>query len=183
MDNSEESNAYRFYSIMWKLDDGDGLEVLDYKTHEVFYNNENKDINIVFESMEEVEDYSYFHETENAELLKKLLGKDSIVSIPSEYNYLFSDYSSFSGTEAPLRIGEKVKLHPLMAAASVTRLPPNCKLTQDRTVYQDKITATYSIRFVSKKDWFDYKEIQGKWTGVFFRDIEENPVVEEIGVE
>ncbi len=123
------------------------------------------------------------HETENAELLKKLLDKDSIVSIPSEYNYLFSDYSSFSGTEASLRIGEKVKLHPIMAATSATRLPPNCKLTQDRIVYQDKVTATYSIRFVSQKDWSEYKEIQGKWTGVFFRDMEEDSVVEEIGVE
>ncbi|MBS7111527.1 MAG: hypothetical protein KH100_10050 [Dysgonomonas mossii] len=48
------------------------------------------------------------------------------------------------------------------------------------TIYQNKITATYRIRLVADDDSFDYKDIHGKWTGVFLRNMESSSVVEEI---
>lgn len=176
----EENKTYTFHSIMWKLEEGDKQEVIEDHKSIFFQNNSNETISATHNSSDYIKDYSHFHDSEEAELLSKLMSEDYIVSIPSEIDLLSSNYVYYTGKDAPLRIGEKVELEPSSWFEESTTLPPNCKLTINTTIYQNKITATYRIRLVANDDSFDYKDIYGKWTGAFLRNMESSSVVEEI---
>lgn len=179
-DLPEENKTYTFHSIMWKLEEGDKQEVIEDHRSISIHNNVDELAIITNKSEDYIKDYSHFHNSEDAELLTQLMGEDYTVSIPSEISLLSSDYVYYSGKEAPLRIGEKVELEPSTKVKESTTLPPHSKLTTNVTIYQNKITATYRIRLVADDDSFDYKDIHGKWTGVFLRNMESSSVVEEI---
>ncbi len=181
-DLPKENKTYTFHSIMWKLEEGEGegegKEIISEKKYSTFFNHLSRPIEATYEPL--IKDYSYFHDSEDVELFSKSVGEDYIVSIPSEISLLSSNYVYCSGKEAPLRIGEKVELEPSTKVKESTTLSPQSKLSINSTVYYNKITATYRIRLVADDDSFDYKDIHGKWTGAFFRNMESRSVIEEI---
>lgn len=178
LDIPEKESTYTFQSIKWCLEEGDGCEELEKNVHNTFYNYEAEAVDITVNPLEKVKDYSYFHNNEDTELLKQLTGDSLMVSIPSEFSLLSTQYGYFLGKTAPLYIGKQVDLDPTFRTEKTTTLAPKTKMTEDHTIYQNKITATYIISFFSED--LGYKEIKGKWTGVFFKNLTGNTLFEEI---
>jgi hypothetical protein len=184
-DNKDEivknDKTYKLGSIMWKLDEGNGQEIIEQELpEEVFSNNGNTTKTIYITPLEKIEETSCF-QSENTETLNKWAGRNILVSVPSEFSLLSSEYKYFAGgVKAPLFAGEKVKLQPTTEMTEHSDLQPNIKMTYKATVYLKKITATYTVRFVEDGKGFDSFEVTGKWTGLFFYNIKENITFNDI---
>lgn len=165
------------HSISWYLQDGDSCETLTSTFITTYINGTGTSAYTTFVP-QGIEEYSFFHESENTELLRKSLGDSLIVSIPYDFDLLSSQPKSFSRKTAPLCSGKEIKLEPSAKIEVSATIPPNSKVIVNNTIYKNKITATYIIDLVSED--LVHKEIQGKWTGVFFKNIESNETVTEI---
>ncbi len=179
-ENLQDNKTYKLSSIMWKLDEGNGQEIVEQEIPEqIFYNTGNIIKPIDIASLENIEETSFF-QSENKEILNKWAGKDVLVPVPSEFSLLSSEYKYFTGgVEAPLLAGEGVKLQSTKVSGRAD-LQPNTKMTYKATVYLKKITATYTARFVENGNGSDFFEVKGTWTGVFFSKIEENVTYDDI---
>lgn len=177
----KNDKTYKLGSIMWKLDEGNGQEIIEQELpEEVFYNTGNTTKTIYITPLEKIKETSCF-QSENIETLNKWAGRNVFVSVPSEFSLLSSEYKYFAGgVKAPLFAGEEVKLQPTTEMTEHSDLQPNIRMTYKATVYLKKITATYTARFVEDGEGFDSFEIKGKWTGLFFNNVTENITYNDI---
>lgn len=183
--SGEDPKEYRLVSIKWKLDKetGDGVEIISVKLNEKTVNN-NTSINqpVEYNPLETVKQTSYFeYESKDAEFLNKWMPENIEAIIPTEPVILSSRYSYMAtGIRAPLELQKEREVGMTTKISYSTELPPNTSITYGGTVYFKKITATYCLQFSKEDNGFVEIEVEGKWTGIIYDNLESNTTVNEI---
>lgn len=177
----EIEKNYKLVSVMWRLEEGDGIEIVEKKLPEkVFSNKTGTNVTVSIDPSDQFDETSYF-QCDDTLRLNKGAGENVLVSVPTEYSLLSSEYSYFQGgVSAPLLAGTEKKVESALSFLHETEVASNVKLTYNATVYLRKITATFLARFVSDDGMSDEYEIKGKWSGCFFNNIEEAIVYDDI---
>lgn len=180
-DLTKNKKNYTFSSILWKLDEGDGIETIAQEIpEEIFRNKGNEAKQICVSPLKSINETSIF-QFENTEDFNKWVGEDLWVYVPFYFEGLSSKYSDCMSTKrAPLFAGKEFKLPSASKMKDCAKLPPNLQLSYKATIYLKKITATCLIRFVEEKNKNNYIEIEGKWTGIFFKNMESHTAFQEI---
>lgn len=180
-DLTENKKNYTFSSILWKLGEGDGIETIAHEIpEEIFRNKGSEAKQICVTPLKSINETSIF-QFENTEDFNKWVGEDLLVYVPFYLEGLSSEYSNCIGIErVPLFAGKEFELHAAPEMKDCTKLPPNLQLSYKATIYLKKITATCLIRFVEEKNKNDYVEIEGKWTGILFKNMESHTAFQEI---
>lgn len=165
----EVTKTYRFSSLQWRLEEGDGQEILAVQLPEQTYLNEGSTpIKVEIDRLKGINFFSFF-KTDQMEKLNKWTGNDVTVSVPSEFSLLSSQYSYFTGeVTAPLIAGKEFPIQTGTTITEGTNLQPGTKMTYKATIYLKKITASYLATFVIEGKNPDYAEVRGKWSGEFF---------------
>ena len=176
------SKTYKLASVQWKIGEGDGVEVIEKEYPvEVFTNTEDVEILLEIDVLKDVEETSLFVCKEVPSELQNGINPEALVSVPSEFSLLSDRYSYLmGGSQAPVVLNTKSILESSRSMISTTQLPKNTKMTINKTVFFNKIQATYLLRFVEEGEGFDSFEVEGKWTGMLFANIERNVVFEEV---
>ena len=177
----EATKTYQFSSLQWRLEEGDGQEIIAVQVPEQTYVNEGSTpVKVKIDRLKDI-NFSSFFKTDQMETLNKWAGTDVEVSIPSEFSLLSSQYRYFTGgVTAPLIAGKEIPIQPGITITEETDLPPRTKMTYKATVYVKKITASYLATFVSQEKTPDYMEVKGKWNGLFFNNTEAKTVFDDI---
>lgn len=175
-----EVKHFELNSIAWKLEEGDGQEIVEKKVPEQIFRNEgNAKMPITIEALKGIDETSCFY-SDNAEEFTTLTQEAIEVIIPREVELLSTtDYKYMAtGISAPFQLKE-VSLPAVTSIKDSTDLSPNSELRYKAIVYQKKITATYYARFVDKNTKESYN-IKGKWIGLFFNGITSETTIDDI---
>ncbi len=175
----EPEKSYKLAEVRWTLAEGDGEETFTVEVPEKQYSNESaQDMLISFNPLDEIPGKSEFF-TSNPTLFSQLNQQEDSISIPTMTEILSDGYGYLSGgPQVPFQLGEYT-FDLNTSIQNSTELTPHTKMTYSAKVYLKKITASYIARFV-EEGTHNYQEIEGKWTGTFFKSIDSNTVWEEI---
>lgn len=163
---SPEDKTYDLYSMEWRLEDGDGEEIIEKVfPDQEFSNTGSTTIFLEFSSKDEMEETSKFS-SDDPNAFPTLI--NGIKEVPiTDYPGILSETYGFlvSSLTAPYQ-PDKATIEPSLVTTHGTDLHPNCKLTYKRTIRIKKIKASYRAYFIDKKGDTGY-EVRGKWEGEF----------------
>lgn len=179
-DEIPQEKHYELSSIRWKLEEGDGQEIVEKEVPEqVFRNEGNTPMPLCLYPLEGIDDMSCFY-SDNEEEFAALTQQGIEVILPREIELLSTTEYKYmgSGIKAPFQLKE-VALAAATTLKDSTDVAPHCELRYKATVSQKRITATYYARFVDESS-FDSYELKGKWVGLFFNGIHTETTLDEI---
>ena len=180
--NEGVTKTYKLASVQWKIGEDDGLEVIEQAYPVAVYSNPGDDeMPIEIDILKDVEETSHFIFTEVSKEVEQALNLATWVSVPTEI-FLLSDRYSYltGGSQAPVVLNTKSTIESSRSMTSTTQLAKRTKMTIDKTVFFNKIQATCLLRFVEEGDGFDSFEVEGKWIGVLFANIERRVVFTDL---
>ena len=179
--NDEEQGlkSYELISIQWKLNETDGQSILEKKIPEFHFRNDTDTImEVVIAPLENLQGSSIFKFNDSL-TFAELTYSEVQVSITKELSLLSEDYSYLvGGVKVPLTQEESSFPFSLHLTDSFA-LTKGTKLTSNYTVFLRKNKATFLATF-KEPTTGETLELDGTWTGVFFNNLEEKSVIEEI---
>jgi len=170
---------------MWKLDKGDGMEIVKITVPEqIFSNATDTPLPIEFSPDEYyIHETSYF-ESEDNDLFNKLVGEHSVVYIPKDISLLSEEYKMITETTlVSLYAGEEFEIVTTLVPSFKWELNPKTSLIYNGAAHYRKIKATYCVTFIAEEDNQIKQEIEGKWYGVIIDHREHKTRFESIETE
>lgn len=166
-DEDKEAHQYSYKYIMWKMEEGDGVEEIEHQVKPIVHTNPSTEtINITFSETDLIEESSQFS-CNDPQLLAMVTGTNNVqVPITNTSTILRENYGYLvSSLKAPLDLNKNI-LPPTQLSTTMSKLPPNSKETIKGIIKLQKITASFKAVFTDENDENPI-EIEGKWVGIF----------------
>lgn len=178
-DEEQGLKSYELISIQWKLNEADGPHIIEKKIPEFHFRNETDTImEVVIEPLKNLKGSSIFKFNDSV-TFTEINYSEAQVSITRELSLLSEEYSYLvGGVKVPLT--EEKSFFPFTwnFTDSFT-LNKGTKLTSNYTVFLRKNKASFLATF-KETSTGETVELDGTWTGLFFNNVEEKSLVEEI---
>ncbi|UJH91698.1 hypothetical protein LZ575_03150 [Antarcticibacterium sp. 1MA-6-2] len=178
-DVEQRSKSYELIDIQWKLDETDGESIVENKIPEFHFRNDSDTImEVIIEPLKNIQGSSIFKFNDSL-AFEEIIYTEVKVSIPRELSLLSQEYSYLNGG-VKVAFTQEESLFPFSwnFTDSFT-LSKGTKLTSNYTVFLRKNKATFVATF-KETTTGETLELEGTWTGMFFNNIEEKSVLEEI---
>jgi len=179
VDTEKALKSYELASIEWKLTEGDGQYIFEKKLPEFYFRNESDTIiAVVIEPFSELEGSSKFSFNDSLAFME-LNYSEAEVSIPKELSILSDSYSYMGrGIKVNLQQEETAFPFTFYTKDSIT-LNSKSELTSNYTVFLRKNKASFLATF-KEINTGEILQLDGTWTGIFFNNLEEKSIINEI---
>jgi len=162
-----EDKNYNLYSIEWRLEEGDGEEIIEKVLPDrKVINGGSTTVTMEFSSKDQMNETSYFYSNDTKAFPITLNGTvnvpvtDNISKLSESYGHLLSSI------RVPYQ-SEKFIIEPTTIITHSLELPPNCEGIYKSKINIKKIKASYCAHFVDEDGITTY-EAKGKWIGEFY---------------
>jgi len=178
-DNNQESKSYELVDMQWKLKATDGQSIIEKQIPEFnFQNNSDTIMEIVIEPLKNLEGSSTF-KFEDPITFSEINYQNNMVSIPEELSILSEEYSNLIGGIKVLLNDEKSSF-PFSSNVKIsTDLASKSTLTSNYTVFLRENRASFLATF-REKSTGETIRLRGNWIGLFFNNLENETIVNEI---
>ena len=179
IDDEQRSKSYELVAIQWKLDETDGQSIVEKKIPEFHFRNESDTIlEVDIEPLKDLQGSSIFKFNDSL-AFAELSYSEVQVSIPRELSLLSGDYVYLGGGVKVALTQEESSFPFSMYFKDSFTLTKRTKLTSNYTVFLRKNKASFLATF-RETSTGETVELDGTWTGLFFNNLEEESVLEEI---
>ncbi|MDT0689155.1 hypothetical protein RM549_05125 [Salegentibacter sp. F188] len=179
IEEEQRSKSYELISVQWKLDENDGQSIVEKKLPEYYFRNDSDTImEVVIEPLKDLQGSSIFKFNDSL-TFAELHYPEVEVSVPGELSLLSENYVYLGGgVRVPLT--QEESFFPFFRSFTSTfTLTERTQLTSNCTVFLRKNKATFLATF-RETTTGETLELDGTWTGLFFNNLEEHSVLEEI---
>ncbi|MDT0691950.1 hypothetical protein RM549_19345 [Salegentibacter sp. F188] len=179
IEDEQISKSYELISIQWKLNETDGQSIIEKKIPEFHFRNETDTVmEVVIEPLKDLRGSSIFKFNDSL-TFTELSYEEVQVSVTKELSLLSEEYGYLGGgVKVPLTQEESSFPFSWNFTDSFA-LNKGTKLTSNYTVFLRKNRASFLATF-KETTTEETLELDGTWTGIFFNNLEENSIIEEI---
>lgn len=160
--------TYKFVSISWRLEEGEGVTTFEQTMSDIFYENRTSiDQPVIFNIRDHFKETSHF-ECEDNEFFNKWIEEDVLVSIPTVIELSRNYTHLIGGDSASLSMGETMEIVSSLISTRSTELHPNHVLQIKASAEMKDIKASFLLHFIENTEGVEFPErieIKGKWTG------------------
>lgn len=179
IDDEQRLKSYELIEIQWKLKATDGNSIVEEKIPEFHFRNDSDTImEVILEPLENMRGSSIFKFNDTL-AYTELNYSEVQVWIPKELSRLSAEYVYLrGGVKVPLAQEESFFPFSWNFKDSFT-LNQGTTLTSNYTLFLRKSKASFLATFMEKTTG-EILELDGTWTGLFFNNLEDYTVIDEI---
>ena len=179
INDEQQLKSYELVAMEWKLGLTDGRSIGEKKIPELDFRNDSDTIMpVVIEPLENLQGLSTF-KFDDSLSFATLDYPEVKVSIPRELSLLSENYSYLGGGVKVALTEEETSFPFSWHFKDSISLNKRSQLTSNYTVFLRKNKASFLATF-RETNTGEPLELKGSWTGLFFNNLEEKSLVEEI---